>query len=44
MEISNKHKNGKHWKVLSFAAGAALGSLYGAFILGPALKKAFRKG
>lgn len=38
MEISNKHKSGKHRMVLSFAVGAALGGLYGAFILGPALK------
>ncbi len=38
MGTSDKHENEKCWMVLSFTAGAALGSLYGAFILGPALR------
>ncbi len=41
MEISNKNKIENHWMLLAFATGAALGSLYGAFILGPALKSPF---
>lgn len=32
---NNKQK--KQWMVLAFATGTALGSLYGAFILGPSL-------
>lgn len=33
----DEHKQEKQWMALAFAIGAALGSLYGAFILGPAL-------
>ena len=33
-----EHKQEKQWMVLAFSIGAALGSLYGAFILGPAME------
>lgn len=38
MVKQDTHKQEKQWMVLAFAIGAALGSLYGAFILGPALE------
>jgi hypothetical protein len=37
MGETNNYKEKKHLMGISFAIGAALGSLYGAFILGPAL-------
>ncbi|WP_269850091.1 hypothetical protein [Methanosarcina horonobensis] len=37
MGKQKNYKQKKQWAVLAFAIGAALGSLYGAFILGPAL-------
>lgn len=37
MEKINNYKEKKQLMGVSFAIGAALGSLYGAFILGPAL-------
>lgn len=37
MGKQGNYKQKKQWMALAFAIGAALGSLYGAFILGPEL-------
>ena len=37
MGKQGEHKQEKQWLALTFSIGAVLGSLYGAFILGPAL-------
>jgi Kef-type K+ transport system membrane component KefB len=38
MGKESEYKQEKQWMVLAFSIGAALGSLYGAFILGPELE------